>query len=242
MSWSSGLTLAAVSSLFTTIAAAAAGVELRGTLYALGSSHAERLYTWEMRVCPNVWTSRYYRLDGTIAVEDETRFVGTRFMEHSYVRHTIGERSSVKVNGQQIEFKYQRGNEAKSEKITANGVFLTGPAVFPFIQQHLRELRAGKEFEFKYGVLDRLDYFTFKLSNVGEPGGETSRVRIRATSVFVRMAIDPIYVTLSKDGRFKGIAGRSIIMEQTGNEFRPVDADLVVESEIPTNCDPKISR
>lgn len=241
MRWSIGLTLAAVSSLFTA-AAAAAGVELRGTLYALGSSRAERLYTWEMRVCPNVWTSRYYRLDGALAVEDETRFVGTRFTEYSYVRHAIGERSSVKVSGQQIDFKYQRGNEVKSERTNASGVFLTGPAVFPFIQHHLHELRAGKEFEFKYGVLDRLDYFTFKLSNVGEPGGETSRVRIRATSVFVRMAIDPIYVTLSKDGRFKGIAGRSIIMEHTGNKFMPVDADLIVESETPTNCDRTISR
>jgi hypothetical protein len=54
--------------------------------------------------------------------------------------------------------------------------------------------------------------------------------------MFVRMAISPIYVTLSSDGRFRGISGRSIVMERNGTKLIPIDADLVVESEAPAQC------
>jgi len=217
-------------------AAATPDLQLKGTLYALGSKRQKKLYTWEMTTCANVWTSRYYRLDGTLAVEDRTLFAGQRLAEYSYVRHTIGESASVQVSGQQLQFKYALADQQKTETSTTAGVFLTGPAVFAFIEQHLGELLAGNEFEFKFGVLDRLDYFTFKLSGERGPSGNTSSIQIRATSPFVRMAIDPIYVTLSKEGRFRGIAGRSIVMEKVGDKRVPIDADLVVESEVPGNC------
>jgi hypothetical protein len=237
MTWNAGLRVAVFSSLLWVTASAAADFQLRGTLYKLGSNRQEKLYTWEMKVCSNVWTSRYRRLDGTLVVEDETRFVGQRLAEYSYVRHTMGERSSVRVKGSQLEFKYRRGNEIKSETLTTEGAFATGPAVFSLIQQHLRELRAGKEFEFEFGVLDRLDYFTFRLSDESRPGSNSSIIQIRASSPFVRMAVAPIYVTLSKEGKFRGIAGRSIVMEMIGNKRTPIDADLVVESEAAIRCD-----
>jgi hypothetical protein len=53
------------------------------------------------------------------------------------------------------------------------------------------------------------------------------------------MAIDPIFVTLSKEGRFRGIAGRSIVMEKIGDKRTPIDADLVVESEARASCPPQ---
>ena len=93
--------------------------------------------------------------------------------------------------------------------------------------------------QFKFGVLDWLDYFTFELSGERVFGGKASRIKVRASSLFVRMAIDPIYVTLSKEGRFRGIAGRSIVMERVGNRLTPIDADLVVESEAPARCAPQ---
>jgi hypothetical protein len=47
------------------------------------------------------------------------------------------------------------------------------------------------------------------------------------------MAIDPIEVRLSRAGRFKGIRGRTIIMELNGERLVPIDADLVVDAEGP---------
>ena len=230
MSW---LSLAASSMLSSITASAAPDLQLKGTLYKLGSNRQERLYTWEMKACSDVWTSNYYRLDGTLVVEDSTQFDGKRISEYSYVRHNIGERSRVKVTGKQLRFDYKLAHKTKSETRNTSDVFLTGPAVFAFIQEHLKELQEGKDFEFKYGILDRLDYFTFKLSSESKPGSESSRTKIRATSLFVRMAIDPIYVTLSKEGKFRGIAGRTIVMEKDGQKLIPIDADLVVESEAP---------
>jgi hypothetical protein len=230
------------SSLLCSSASAARDFQLRGTLYRLGSNRQEKLYTWEMQACSNVWTSTYRRLDGALVVEDETRFVGQRFTEYSYVRHTIGERASVRVKGDQLEFQYRRGRESKSETLTTDGVFVTGPAVIPLIQRHLQELRAGKEFEFQFGVLDRLDHFTFGLRHEGRPGTKEAIIRVRASSLFVRLAIEPIYVTLSKEGKFRGIAGRSIVMENVGDRRTPIDADLVVESEAPLQCDRQTRR
>jgi hypothetical protein len=220
------------------VGAADRGRQLHGTLYALGSRRIVKLYAWEMTLCPELWTSRYRRLDGTLVVEDFTRFVGRRLSEHGYMRHTIGERSSVRVRGSRLQFEYQRGAQRKVATVAADGVFLTGPAVFPFIQQQLPKLLSGEEVEFKYGVLDRLDYFTFQLSSHSKPTDEELVVRIRAASLFVRMGIDPIEVTLSRTGRFKGIRGRTIIMEARGERMLPVDADLVVEAEGPATCTP----
>jgi hypothetical protein len=234
LGWLLGITLPGA-------AAADDGRQLRGTLYSLGSQPRIKLYRWEMTVCTELWTSRYRRLDGALVVEDFTRFSGQRLAEHGYVRHTIGERSSVRVRGSRLEFRYRRGAKTKTETLNVDGVFLTGPAVFPFIQRNLPRLFAGEELEFKYGVLDRLDYFTFALTSQTQPKGEARVVRIRATSPFVRMAIDPIYVTLSRGGKFMGIRGRTIIMEPKGERGVPIDADLVVEDEAPVVCPPAVA-
>jgi hypothetical protein len=212
-------------------------VQLRGALYKQGSDRKVKLYTWELTACPHLWTSRYHRLDGALVVEDWTRFEGGRFVAYGYIRPAIGETSSVRVTGAQIQFDFRRGAVRKRETLTTDGVFLTGPAVFAFIHEHVDELRAGKELEIKYGVLDRLDQYTFKLRAERAPGGEADRIQIRAKSLFVRMAIDPLIVTLSKDGRFRGVAGRTIIVEQVDRERVPVDADLWVESESEADCD-----
>lgn len=219
-------------------AAASDGVQLQGSLYALGSQRRVKLYTSEMTLCPELWTSRYRRLDGSLVVEDYTRFSGGHLAEHGYVRHTTGERSSVVVRGSQLQFQYRRGSKHETETLSVTGAFVTGPAVFPFIQRHLPTLLAGKEVELKFGVLDRLDYFTFALSSQSQPGDEAPVVRIRATSPFVRMAIAPIDVTLSRAGRFKGIRGRTIIMELRGDRGVPIDADLIVEAEAKAACPP----
>lgn len=229
------------SSVLPGAAAADEGLQLRGTLYALGSERRVKLYSWDMKVCPELWTSRYRRPDGTLVVEDFTRFTGKRLTEYGYVRHTTGERSGVRVRDSRVEFRYRRGAEKKTETLSTVGVFLTGPAVFPFIQQHLPRLLAGAELEFKYGVLDQLDYFTFALSSQSKPKDDALIIRIRATSIFVRMAIDPIYVTLSRAGKFKGIRGRTIIIEPNGDDGIPIDADLVVEAEAPAVCTPAAS-
>jgi hypothetical protein len=139
-------------------ATADSGIQLAGTLYKLGSNRQERLYTWEVEACAKVWTSRYRRLDGTLAVEDRTEFAGDRLTGYRYVRHTIGERSSVTVEGQRLRFELERGADRRTETKLTSDVFLAGPAVFRFIQAHLGELAAGRELDFKYGVLDRLDY------------------------------------------------------------------------------------
>jgi hypothetical protein len=219
-------------------APSAAGRQLQGTLYALGSQRRVKLYRWEMSMCPELWTSRYRRMDGTLVVEDFTRFSGQQLTEHGYSRHTIGEHSTVRVRGSRLDFRYRRGAQEKNETLTTDGVFLTGPAVFQFIQQRLPGLLRGEKLEFKYGVLDRLDYFTFGLSSQSTASDREVVVRIRAASPFVRMAIDPIFVTLSRTGQFRGIRGRTIIMELQGERLVPIDADLVVDAEGPNTCSP----
>jgi hypothetical protein len=223
--------------VFSAHAQAAEGKQLKGTLYELNSNRQKRLYTWEMRICGDVWTSTYRNLDGTTAVEDRVVYEGKTLVEYSYVRHRIGERSSVIVRGKSITFKYSRSGVSKTETNTTRGVFLTGPAVFPYLVEHLAELQAGKVLEFDYGVLDRLDYYSFTLSSRSPPGSASIQVEIIASSFFVRMAIAPIIVSLSRDGSFKGIAGRSILMELDDGRLRPIDADLVVEAETNISCE-----
>jgi hypothetical protein len=219
-------------------ASADPNLQLQGSLYKLGSNRKEKIYTWKMKACSDLWISTYSRLDGTPVVEEVTRFDGGRFAGYSYVRHTTGERSSVQVTGMQLRFDYEVGDKIESKVRVTGDTFLAGPAVFAFIQEHLRELTKGKEFQFKYGVLDQLDYFTFKLSSERPSSPDTFQIKISPTSPFVRMAVDPIHVTLSKNGRFRSVTGRTIIIEKDGRRLVPIDADLVVESEVPASCHP----
>jgi hypothetical protein len=76
------------------------------------------------------------------------------------------------------------------------------------------------------------------LSSQSKPTDRELVVRIPAASPFVRMAIDPIEVTLSRAGQFRGIRGRTIIMETSNGRMMPIDADLVVEAEGPATCAP----
>ncbi len=218
-------------SLFPSLPAyAVTDVALKGTLYKLNTDRKVKLYTWQMTVCGNLWTSKYFNLDGSLAVEDRTEYQEGRLVKYGYHRTRIDERSSVTVNANKIEFTTLWKGVTKVKTKTTDGVFLTGPAVFSFIETHLKELREGKEFEFKYGVLDIREYFSFKLSMEGP------RVKISAVNPFVRLAISPIYVTLSPTGSFRGITGRSILMETDGRKMIPIDADLVVESETSIIC------
>ena len=214
----------------------ASDLRLTGTLYRLNTNRQVKLYTWELVACPNAWTSRYFNLDGSVAVEDRVEFDGARLAGYSYVRHAIEERSSVRVDGKRLDFTYQRNGTSKARTRTTDGVFLAGPAVFSFIEAHLEQLQDGKKLEFKYGVLDVLDYFSFEVSSESRPDSESIGVEIRPTSLLVRLAVAPIHVTLSKEGAFRGVTGRTIVMEADGDRLIPIDADLVVESESPADC------
>jgi hypothetical protein len=76
-----------------------------------------------MRICGDVWTSTYRNLDGTTAVEDRVVYKGKKLIEYGYVRHRIGERSSVFVDGKNITFKYSRNGASKTATNTTRGVF-----------------------------------------------------------------------------------------------------------------------
>jgi hypothetical protein len=217
-------------------APAVEGQRLAGTLYKVDSQRQVRLYTWEMVLCPEVWKTQYFNLNGALVVDDRTEYKAGKFVGYSYVRHAIGERSSVKLDGPRVHFSYNvRGNE-RTRTLKSKGTVLTGPAVFSFVQAHLSELKKGQQFEFQFAVIDQLDTFTFKLSGENKPSSELFRVTIKPTSFLVGLALSPVSVTLSSSGKFLGVTGRSIVMETDGSRLLTLDADMVVESESPISC------
>jgi hypothetical protein len=217
-------------------APAVEGQRLAGTLYKVDSQRQVRLYTWEMVLCPEVWKTRYFNLDGELVVDDRTEYKAGKFAAYSYVRHAIGERSSVKLDGQSVHFSYNVRGRERTKTLRNKGIVLTGPAVFSFVQTHLSELKKGQQFEFQFAVVDQLDTFTFKLSGESEPGSELFRVAIKPTSFFVGLALSPVSVTLSNSGKFLAVNGRSIVMETDGRRLLTLDADMVVESESTVSC------
>ncbi len=57
-------------------------------------------------------------------------------------------------------------------------------------------------------------------------------IRMRASSVFVRMFVGPTYLVLSDDGEaLHEMIGRMLPMERNGSRLRPIDGDLVLHQQ-----------
>jgi hypothetical protein len=204
-------------------------------MYALGTQQPTIIYHWEMdRDDANgKWTSRYRTLAGTLAVQDEVLWSGGQLRRYSYQRYTINEQSSVEVQGGKLIFTRVMDGKKDQAEEDYKPNFTVGPTVIPYVQKNWSALVGGKSLPIRYGVLDRMETIGFDLKrDTGHQrsGPNSVVIRMRASSLFVRLAVDPIYFVLSNDGNtLYEIIGRSLPVERPNGKLRPVDGDLVVQ-------------
>jgi hypothetical protein len=231
-----GLLLGTGAALFAArLESASSAQRLEGVIYAKGSPHTAPLYSWEADLdnSSGRWRSRYRTPKGEIALEDEVLWNGPELRRYTYVRHNTSENSSVEHVGKKLVYTRAFGGypgERAEENFDPN--FMVGPTVLPYIQRHWAELMKGEELRIRYGVLDRLQSYGFELNlDRGHPSSikDTVVIRMRATSLFVRMAVDPVYLVWSRDGQILyEMSGRMMPIAKDSAGAHSVDGDLVL--------------
>ncbi len=181
------------------------------------------------------WISRYSNPAGSLTAEDEALWSGGEFQRYSYVRHAIGESSSVERHGPKLIYtRVLDGRKDQAEEEYSDD-FAVGPTVILHILRNWKPLMSGEQLEIRYGVLDRLRSYGFELSRDAEHPRNSPRalvVRMRPSSAFVRLFVDPVYLVFSRDGQIlRELIGRMLPMERDGNGLRAIDGDLVIQTE-----------
>jgi hypothetical protein len=212
-----------------------------GALYALGAPRGALLYRMEMERDEDAgrWTSRYTTAAGLPAVEDEAVWSGGALQRYSYVRHSIGERSSVERRDGKVYYSYFRDGKHSQAVEKDSDNFAVGPTVIRNIQRNWSALLNGKQIEIRYGVLDQLRSFGFEVVRDRKHPANAPGVvvmRMRPSSFFIRMFVDPTYLVISDDGQILyEMIGRMLPMERNGSRLRPIDGDLVLHKEQPSS-------
>jgi hypothetical protein len=231
-----GLLLGVGAALFAgRLDSASSAQRLAGVIYAKGSSRTTPLYRWEADLdnSSGRWRSRYRTPQGELSLEDEVLWNGRELRRYSYVRHNTSENSSVEHVGKKLIYTRSFGGypgERAEEDFDPN--FMVGPTVLPYVQRHWAELMKGEELRIRYGVLDRLQSYGFELNlERGRPSSikDAVVIRMRATSLFVRMAVDPVYLVWSRDGQILyEMSGRMMPIAKDSAGAHSVDGDLVL--------------
>jgi hypothetical protein len=159
-----------------------------------------------------------------------------QFVRYSYVRRTINETSSVeRRDGKLIYTRVVDGERDQAEEDYEPN-FTVGPTVIPYVQRHWAELAAGKTLDIRYGVLDRLQSYGFQLSRDSahlRNGRDSVVIRMRPTSPFIRMFVDPVFLVLSNDGQvFQQLIGRMLPVVKQEGQLRAVDGQLFIQSAV----------
>lgn len=93
-----------------------------------------------------------------------------------------------------------------------------------YIFRHLRALEAGQTFPVRLAVLERLETLGFELERVPDESKRT-RIRMRPSSLLVRLAVEPIYFTFeTATGKLQRLEGRVPTKLPTPDGFSDFDA------------------
>lgn len=213
-------------------AAEPAEVLRRATLYQPDAPTPTALYHWQLtQPKPGHMTGRYLRPDGTTAATDETVLKDSAFVSYSYTRPNIDERARVERQGDKVVFTQTWRGKSRRNEEDYGPDFVTGPLVVPYLQKRWSALAQGQELSVRFGVLEQLRTFGFKFKKVQPPPDslpDRVLVRMRASSFFIRMFVEPIFYEFSPDGQtLYRVTGRTLPVGVEDGKPQPVEVEMV---------------
>jgi hypothetical protein len=175
-------------------------------------------YVYERRVeaaGPDFVSTHVTRdLAGTIQLA-ETALHTPAYDLRSYTLHAnqLGQRGSIAVDGTRVTFRVEQDGKTRTKTEQQSAPVVVGPTLVGYMFRHLDELRHGATLPVRMAILDRLETIGFELERVTAADNQT-RIRMRASSWIVRLAVDPIYFTFDtptgKLARIEGIVPTKI--------------------------------
>ena len=215
--------------------AVAAAETYSGRVHRLGAERVGAPLGWQLvrDDAAGVWRSWYRAPGGELVAEDEVVFERGALKRYRHHRPTIGETASVERQGSELVYTLARGGERWERRRPLEEPYTVGPTVVDHVQRHWAALSRGESLTVRYGVLDQMRAFDFRLVRDREhPSNspDAAVVRMTASSAFVRLFVAPGYIVMSPDGRrFRGLIGRLVPILMEGGKPRPLDGELVVD-------------
>jgi len=202
----------------------------KGSVFKLDGKRTSPLYVYERRVRSvgplQVSTSFTHDEYEVALIQMATHDPAYSLKEYNEYQFQLGEVGSVNISGTTAHFRLLSGErERRAQEIVTLPV-VVGPTLYGFIYQNWERLLSGDKVDFRFAVISRLETVGFVLQKVSS-SDNLVRIRMKASSPFIALMVDPIYFTFSPDRRLVSLEGRVPTKLQKGNGW--VDLDAFVE-------------
>jgi hypothetical protein len=159
--------------------------------------------------------ARFIDLSGELVFTETTITNQGKIHRYEWEHHLMKESGTVEVKGGKVQYTIRRGDPVSEETGSkdASENLVVGLSIVTTIQNHWRNLEAGKSLKLRLGVPDRMDDFGFileKKEDQTNSDNKSTLLLLSPSSFFVSLAVKPIEFVFSKDGtkllRLRGIS------------------------------------
>jgi hypothetical protein len=160
-----------------------------------------------------------------VLAEEATHSDAYRLTRYELFTNQLGQRGTISMDGGDVHFRLLDGEREQSAVEHHPSLpVVVGPTLVGHIVKQLPALRAGETNAVRFAVLDRLETLGFELDCVEAQAGQT-RVRMRPSSVLLRLAVAPIYFTFrTSDDQLLRLEGRVPTKLPTARGLKDFDA------------------
>jgi len=150
------------------------------------------------------------------------------FSKYGYQRINASEGGEIIHKGNILHYTYIKDGKTKTDELIYPQSFVVGPALTAYARTKWDTIMKGEELPIKYGVLDRLDIFRFKLvkEEMSKRGAEdVVIVKLMPATWLVSKLVNPVYLTFSMDGsKVYQVKGRTFLLVKKDGKWEPLDA------------------
>jgi hypothetical protein len=200
----------------------------RAQLYEPGSNRSKLLFEYHIFESSDHQrrATRYLDPGGALVVREQLVMEGNRLRNYAVEHLSSGRAGRIERAGDQLRFSWSAdgGSETATEHYSDDVV--VGLMIVPFIQAHWVELSAGRALPVRLAIADRLQSFGFELVPEPDAADGVRTIRFAPASWMLRMLVDPMFFSLSRDGRtVLRIVGRTTPLRLVGGAWQPVDVE-----------------
>ena len=133
-------------------------------------------------------------------------------------RHNI--KKILKRNGKEIIIEhrnYKTDKVIKEKKLMYSSNMISGQGFHNFIVEKMFKEEISKEVEIKFLLIDKLDYFTFTVSKVGQSKDKITQFKLNVKSSLLKLFVDEINVFYNDKKQLVRFSGLTNIPTDRGS-------------------------
>jgi hypothetical protein len=186
-------------------------------VYTMERNREGSVESWNAKITDDA--GKQYALENTV-------FLNGKLARYTFFQTQVGEEGEVRVIPKGVLFRYFKDGKWREDWEETSQEVITGPQVVDTLLRHWDTVMAGKDYEVRYAVPDRLETFGFRFK-VEKKDSDTTVVHFVPTSFFVRQMVDPVIITLETTSKkLKSIAGPTLLKIKKGDSWEELKADI----------------